>query len=1005
MGQEDTDNISYIIDGSGPDGKAQIGTDDLKKDVKLTVAHYLHSLTTEAPTANKYSVPNGLDEGSLTDANGNPADIQTGGPYRKSAFSLDPTLDQYSNPFLDAFAEEIKVKDYLDKGQNGDTLLQDVKGEAVDRTGKATAEDGNTPVQKQISQVLRSNRFNPTPRSTPYVTGDKIPDPPRAIPNESSLGAYRDPETGQLLATVISIDELRKTGLSLMLRASGDDLGDPSDPDKVTGLLPSGVQLGVGRVDPAKLEARNAYPLADVSRTSLQSDFPRPAGDLGSRSYGNLNNYLEPFDSFVPTGMVVLAGASVVATWAIMQSILALVNEIADKAGKDKTAGASAPGTYVLGQSSGRKDSASAQLADYFLMRAFNFSPTKNDFGKCVSRGINVFFGMTGEKKITAEDIAKSAINVLTAPGYYAIHMRAIYRSAVEFGIRASEIDFSNPAGGIQQTIGMLDLVRTSKVVSFINVCASLGDLAITLESKGYRVDPENGEIVKVSSIDDFPNRVTGATVKKNRTEQNLSNIALSWRTSSSRSSLLVPGKVFGQIMLQDNGVYKRLGALTHVSNYVSTAKEGTSRIPADQVRKIESALDSEYVPFYFHDLRTNEILSFHAFLSNLTDQFTANYNSAGGYGRIDPVHTYQSTERSIGLSFTVASTSREDFDVMWWKINKLVTLVYPQWSPGRRVRSNGGTEFTQPFSQIPTASPLIRMRVGDVVRSNYSKFNLKRLFGDVTPSTEGPLDAEDATLNANDTGRDFAEGFSETIGGVKASTSEFPEGQVFLLRPRGFGLPYRRENGQRISFIIEKEITAIVQKKINDNVFIVSVDDGAGNKVSDLVVTKNDLRFVSEDMIQATLDLGQNTGETSLVDEITEGIDAFFKSENNPVVRAFESTAGKGLAGVIKSISFDWFTPSWEIDINAKAPQWCKVDIQFAPIHDIPPGLDSDGFNRAPIYPVGAVSNFVFSEDEFDAPAEINSIKTGQVNSADEEDAEFLAERGANYDTEFLGE
>lgn len=988
MGQEDTENISYIIDGTGPDGKAEIGTDDLKQGVKMTVAHYLHSLTTEAPTANKYSVPDGLTEGNLTDANGNPADIQTGGPYRKSAFSLDPTLDQYSNPFLDAFAEEIRVKDYLDKGQNGDTLLQDVKGEAVDRTGKATAEDGDTPVQKQISQVLRSNRFNPTPDSTPYVTGDKVPDPPRVIPNESSLGAYRDPETGQLLATVISIDELRKTGLSLMLRASGDDLGDPSDPDKVTGLLPSGIQLGIGRVDPAKLEARNAYPLADVSRSSLQSDFPRSAGDLGSRSYGNLNNYLEPFDSFVPTGMVTLAGASVVATWAIMQSILALVNEIADKAGKSKTTGASAPGTYVLGQSSGKKDSASAQLADYFLMRAFNFSPTKNDFGKCVSRGINVFFGMTGEKKITAEDIAKSAINVLTAPGYYAIHMRAIYRSAVEFGIRASEIDFSNPAGGIQQTIGMLDLVRTSKVVSFINVCASLGDLAITLESKGYRVNSENGEIVKVSSIDDLPDNVSGATVKKNRTEQDLSNIALSWRTSSSKSLMLVPGRIIQQIV--DTGATNRqVGALSHISSYVASSKNG--RIPSERVLEIEQELDSEYVPFYFHDLRTNEILSFHAFLSSLTDQFTANYNSVGGYGRIDPVHTYQSTERSIGLSFTVASTSREDFDVMWWKINKLVTLVYPQWSPGRRVRSNSGNEYTQPFSQIPTASPLIRMRVGDVVRSNYSKFNLKRLFGDFYPGaveSDGTTFATniEAETEARAVTRDKADEFIKNFGAdIESKTrvllqpsknedvdsaNERLAGASLLLKPRGFGLPFRRENGQRVSLAIEKDIPVVIKQVLDDFMtFKVSLRQDSGILIDDLIVTKNDLRYNPSEIVK-----GPNL---SSVEKFRSGPNqlestaTFFDARNNPVVRSFESTQGKGLAGVIKSINFDWFTPSWEISKDAKAPQWCKIDIQFAPIHDIPPGIDSDGFNRAPIYPVGAVSDFVASDGSSGAAAE----------------------------------
>ena len=44
--------------------------------------------------------------------------------------------------------------------------------------------------------------------------------------------------------------------------------------------------------------------------------------------------------------------------------------------------------------------------------------------------------------------------------------------------------------------------------------------------------------------------------------------------------------------------------------------------------------------------------------------------------------------------------------------------------------------------------------------------------------------------------------------------------------------------------------------------------------------------------------------------------------------------------------------------DIGSRAPKFCTVSIQFSPVHDITPGLDSDGFNRAPIYNAGRVMN-----------------------------------------------
>ena len=41
-------------------------------------------------------------------------------------------------------------------------------------------------------------------------------------------------------------------------------------------------------------------------------------------------------------------------------------------------------------------------------------------------------------------------------------------------------------------------------------------------------------------------------------------------------------------------------------------------RLSSESVREIEDKLECEYMPFYFHDIRTNEILPFHAFLESI---------------------------------------------------------------------------------------------------------------------------------------------------------------------------------------------------------------------------------------------------------------------------------------------------------------------------------------------------------------------------------------------------
>jgi len=73
----------------------------------------------------------------------------------------------------------------------------------------------------------------------------------------------------------------------------------------------------------------------------------------------------------------------------------------------------------------------------------------------------------------------------------------------------------------------------------------------------------------------------------------------------------------------------------------------------------------------------------------------------------------------------------------------------------------------------------------------------------------------------------------------------------------------------------------------------------------------------------------------------------------NNVIARSFKSAGGRGLAGFIDNIDFDWFDSTWETDKN-KAPKMCKITMGFTPIHDIAPGLDHMGVNRAPVYQIG---------------------------------------------------
>jgi len=88
------------------------------------------------------------------------------------------------------------------------------------------------------------------------------------------------------------------------------------------------------------------------------------------------------------------------------------------------------------------------------------------------------------------------------------------------------------------------------------------------------------------------------------------------------------------------------------------------------------------------------------------------------------------------------------------------------------------------------------------------------------------------------------------------------------------------------------------------------------------------------------------------------EAADKFFKPENNAIVRSFESTRGRGLAGFITSLSFDYSDSTWSTDDEgSRAPKSVGITMAFAPIHDMPVGLDHTGRMRALSHPVGGIA------------------------------------------------
>ena len=690
------------------------------------------------------------------------------------------------------------------------------------------------------------------------------------------------------------------------------------------------------------------------------------------------------------------------------------------------------------------------------------------------------------------------------APGFW----EAVASSAVD--IIKSQTSLAQTLQDSSQIEQFYNELGKSKAVQVMNVFATVGDIVLQVTGKNYNSDTIKQDIASASgieSVDDLP-VTAGTRIAKSREGSGRSPLALSWRGNSVPGLFLLSDNVVkaalesGNLINGENPARGMLASSLIEKTYADPTMRGAkARIPGDIVKIIEDKLDAEYVPFYFHDLRTNEIIAFHAFLESLQDSFSAQYSSFKSYGRSDAAKMYTSTSRTVSLSFIVAATSRDDFDEMWYKLNRLIACVYPKYTEGTLVE-NTNIKFEQPFSQVIGATPLMRLRVGDVVKSNYSRFNLSRFFGlgndnvDVSKYKADPNKNGSSILKflTSGTGSSLLTGkfsnrvfytifgspikslaasgiLGESVSGLLTSpiassaASNFlvngfvnPIGYMLMTAPTqnpdnrgmtnlesfggasdvditqnlgasglGFSFSYLKPRERPYDVVdgagnivgkatVRRALRVLVSKKkvtprynyargtlntivdsdapieetrytakvLDPSQFVPLYREGASSDTiggDNLLVTHDDLQpdlgivfapaaaFINP--AAALVDaLGEvadgiassvNLNVSSILNNAaSEGLAGFMSPDNNAIVRAFEHNRGRGLPGVISQLSFNWLDFNWETDWGARAPMGTKVTITFECMHDLPPGLDSGGYMRAPTHNVGSVMNTI---------------------------------------------
>ena len=661
---------------------------------------------------------------------------------------------------------------------------------------------------------------------------------------------------------------------------------------------------------------------------------------------------------------------------------------------------------------------------------------------------IGTFFAYTGAHIIGALQTFILALKDPWSGGFFANLGRAIARQNLEWDQQLSGFSESNEASGFIEFILKLP---NSYSFKWFKTMVDLGDIAI-------------GQFNAIKRND-----------SQKFFKRDLSSSAI-------ESSYLLPQsfKAAKKLVLSE-------GTLPELDNPEAFYDE--SELTKEHADEMEKQLDAEYMPFYIRDLRTNEVISFHAFLDSYSDGWSAAYSDIKGVGRVEAASIYSSASRTISFAFTMAAFSEKDMNQMYWKLNKLVTLLYPQYSKGTEMfaPTSDGTQkrFYMPFSQIPTASPMVRVRIGDVLTNNYSDLSAMRLMGlgdkktrsgqelnssnvplledppstgltvgeipDFTPTVtigettvlaaqinpNKPMIGDTVELDFNSSQADKEMGdhliqFATIVKGTKqladinlpvtisnitpTAWAGVTLGDIKTVTIKGKHADYKRpEKGKPWKQITRKETIfwdtrwkIVGFSKDGVRVWLSPISQSIPEETKKEYLVKKHMGipiFKENDFELAIqnhfLKQGNNKLEGDIVvsllyEEITKNDrykSAFTRRTpggnliedlnflvGNPVVKSFENNRGSGMAGFLDNLSIDWQlnTAPWEIKPGLRAPKLIKITCNFRPIHDITPGLDSDGFNRAPVYKIGDISNSVHSINK-DFEKKIKDAKKSQ--------------------------
>ncbi len=128
----------------------------------------------------------------------------------------------------------------------------------------------------------------------------------------------------------------------------------------------------------------------------------------------------------------------------------------------------------------------------------------------------------------------------------------------------------------------------------------------------------------------------------------------------------------------------------------------------------IENIVQQTFWSIHFSHVPTSRCVFFEAFLTNYVDTFNSTWNRDNVFGRMDPIVTFQNTQRIVSFGFKAVAESAISAANNLHRFQHLSSFLYPTYETQEQPN-----KFVNGSSQVLTMnqSPLIRIKFANLIQ------------------------------------------------------------------------------------------------------------------------------------------------------------------------------------------------------------------------------------------------------------------------------------------------